>query len=368
MPEFGGHLISLRKYLELEPEELKLHTEPDPRELFSAALLAAYRNLLGAVGMSGRRATEVLDFGLEKNLGHIAATVTEKSSDKGIHEAEAKAEKHLERWSEEAAAYLQAKAAEVKGLLVVLMAAAEAASGHHQRYVARLGKITERLESLKSLEDLGRIRAALDNGVSELQCCTQQMNREGRASVAELQAEIKTYQEKLEMAETLAARDSLTGLLNRRSVEERVQQRLAQKQSFCLLLIDMDGFKGVNDRYGHLAGDSCLAQFAAELRMQSRATDTVGRWGGDEFMVVLDGSAEETQAYVERVRQWVFGNYAVEHGGETRKVKLWASIGMARALPTDTVASILQRADAAMYEQKRVAPGARDKLSYFRSA
>ena len=66
MLSIGGPLISLKKYLDLDPEELKLHVEPDPGELFSAALIAAYRALLAVIGSCGRQASPALDFGLEK--------------------------------------------------------------------------------------------------------------------------------------------------------------------------------------------------------------------------------------------------------------------------------------------------------------
>lgn len=364
----GGPLISLKKYLELDPEELKLCVEPDPAELFSAALLAAYRALLAAIGGCGRQASSALDFGLEKNLARIAASLSEKSTTVDLQEAESRAETRLRRWSEEMAGYLKQKADEVKGLLVVLVAAAEASAGHSQRFENRFVEIAARLETIKTLEDLGRIRSSLEVGIADLRSCTRQMNHENRASVAELQAEIKLYQNKLEMAETLAARDSLTGLLNRRSVEEQLQQRLTQKLPFCLLLIDLDGFKEVNDQHGHLAGDSCLSQFAAELRQQSRATDTVGRWGGDEFVVILDGGPDEAHAYMERVKQWVFGSYTVELSEGSRKVNLWASLGMARSTPDDSMASIIERADANMYEQKRGGGGARKRVPQERTA
>ena len=147
-----------------------------------------------------------------------------------------------------------------------------------------------------------------------------------------------------------------------------MQARITRKQPFCLLLIDLDGFKEVNDTHGHLAGDSCLSQFAAELRQQSRATDAVGRWGGDEFVVVMDGGPEEANAYMERVKQWVFGSYTVELSDGPRKVNLWASLGMARSAPGDTIASVIARADANMYENKRRGAVARERLAHPRSA
>ena len=83
-------------------------------------------------------------------------------------------------------------------------------------------------------------------------------------------------------------------------------------------MLDLNGFKQVNDTYGHEAGDDLLKQFSTELRSASRATDVVGRWGGDEFIVVLDGNLTEAQSHVERMQKWVFGSYTLQIGSNAR--------------------------------------------------
>ena len=104
--------------------------------------------------------------------------------------------------------------------------------------------------------------------------------------------------------------------------------------------------------YGHPAGDALLRQFATELRAFFRSTDIVSRWGGDEFLVIVDCSAEEVRDRIEPVRKWVDGDYAIKIDGETRKVSVHASVGMASWRPGETAAELIARADAAMYAGK----------------
>jgi diguanylate cyclase (GGDEF)-like protein len=118
------------------------------------------------------------------------------------------------------------------------------------------------------------------------------------------------------------------------------------------VLLDLNGFKQVNDTYGHQAGDDLLKQFATELRSASRATDVVGRWGGDEFVVVLDGNLAEAQAHVDRMQKWVFGGYTLQMGPDALKVEMNAALGLVEWQPGETIKEVLARADSLMYKRK----------------
>ncbi len=83
-----------------------------------------------------------------------------------------------------------------------------------------------------------------------------------------------------------------------------------------------------------------------------RSTDIVSRWGGDEFLVIVDCGAEDMRDRIEPVRKWVFGDYTVQIEGQTRSVGVDASVGMASWRPGETAAELIARADAAMYQEK----------------
>jgi len=111
----------------------------------------------------------------------------------------------------------------------------------------------------------------------------------------------------------------------------------------------------VNDAHGHLAGDDLLRQFATELRSASRSTDVIGRWGGDEFILLLECEMSSAEAQIERLAKWVCGSYKIESTGAVKEIAVNASIGLAAHRAGETMKELLDRADAAMYERKAAA-------------
>jgi diguanylate cyclase (GGDEF)-like protein len=137
--------------------------------------------------------------------------------------------------------------------------------------------------------------------------------------------------------------DELTGVLNRRGSRDLLERELRRVERsgapLTALLIDIDGFKAINDERGHASGDRVLKQVARNLALDIRAHDRVGRWGGDEFIVILpETDALEARQLVHRLRAAV--------------LPVRISIGAATAQAADSVESMLDRADAAMYVDK----------------
>jgi diguanylate cyclase (GGDEF)-like protein len=168
--------------------------------------------------------------------------------------------------------------------------------------------------------------------------------------VKSLQDELRRRNAELE---TVTRTDALTGLCNRRHLEERLQGMLAaarrHRQPAAVLMIDVDHFKRVNDTMGHAGGDAVLRQVADRLRQRVRLEDVVGRWGGEEFLV-LSAATDATGAEVlaERLVAAVAGSpFAVEGAGD---VGVTVSIGCATGI--DGTEALLRRADAALYEAK----------------
>ncbi|MBA2354020.1 MAG: GGDEF domain-containing protein [Acidobacteria bacterium] len=155
----------------------------------------------------------------------------------------------------------------------------------------------------------------------------------------------------------LAAIDDLTGLYNARHLTltvERELTRLARTASpLSLVFLDLDGFKRVNDKHGHLLGSRALVEVGALLRACTRATDTAVRYGGDEFVVVLPETGRRDAAVVaRRIQQHVAAETFLTGSGLA--VRLTVSVGVATvARPTHTAADLIRTADEAMYWVKR---------------
>jgi diguanylate cyclase (GGDEF)-like protein len=358
-------VISIKKYLDLDPSELNKYRPPTPEELL-AAILEAYRAALGAMGNSGLRACPALGPGLQHGLMLLAESLAKTLTPPLVQETEGHVEQQLQEWGEQTAEYFQQRAGDVREILIVLARAAESVAERDQRYATQFGEFTKRLQALAKLEDLPQIRAAIVRGAKELKICVDKMEQDGRETVAGLRTQVSTYQTKLEEAEQRASHDALTGLDNRQGVEIKMQRRIAAQQPFCVVMLDLNGFKQVNDTYGHPAGDDLLKQFSTELRSASRSTDVVGRWGGDEFIVVLDSNLKDAQSHVERMQKWVFGGYSLQLGTAAPKVEMNAALGLVEWQPGEGIKEVLARADALMYKQKTefhqrpgASPGAR---------
>lgn len=157
--------------------------------------------------------------------------------------------------------------------------------------------------------------------------------------------------------------DALTGLLNRYVLNDRINHALAQRRrdakALAVLVIDLDGFKPINDRYGHSAGDAALVETARRLKRCVRDADTVARVGGDEFVVVLESlnDVQEAQSIGDAILQEVARPFSYrEH-----ELSVSASLGIA-CYPEDgdTAEALIISADAAMYRAKRRGPSLAD--------
>jgi diguanylate cyclase len=151
--------------------------------------------------------------------------------------------------------------------------------------------------------------------------------------------------------EAAAMRDPLTGLRNRRSFDAEVIQTLAQDNAACLLIVDLDHFKRINDQYGHAVGDLALRAVALALQSSVRREDIVGRIGGEEFGILLpeidiDSAIAIAGTIGQRIQK-------CNLKADGLKVAVTASIGLALAGPDDTDATLFSAADAALYTAKR---------------
>jgi diguanylate cyclase (GGDEF)-like protein/PAS domain S-box-containing protein len=152
-----------------------------------------------------------------------------------------------------------------------------------------------------------------------------------------------------------AATDELTGLLNRHAGAERLEEALddaSVDRPFAVVMADVDNFKAVNDTYGHPVGDRVLADVARRMRSQVRSDDSVIRWGGDEFLVLLPGASEDPAAWLaERLRT------VVEATADPDAGPIRMSFGVAQWLPGESTAEVVDRADAALYTAKSTGGG-----------
>ena len=162
----------------------------------------------------------------------------------------------------------------------------------------------------------------------------------------------RLYEKTLELAQV----DGLTGLANRRHLMERLKQERDRAEryhtSLSVIILDLDKFKSFNDTYGHLQGDELLKAFSSMLNDQIRSADIAGRYGGEEFCVVLPNtSVKGALVIAERIRK-VMADIKIPVGDGRPPAGRTVSIGVAEFMGDESVEKILNAADSALYRAK----------------
>lgn len=210
--------------------------------------------------------------------------------------------------------------------------------------IVRLDNIEEITEKLAELSrDLKKTIHKVKKEISQ----TKKQLQKSMETVEDLQKQIEKLKEK-------SIVDELTRILNRRGIMEILTREFARSQRFknplSVLMIDIDDFKKINDTYGHLVGDKVLQTIAFVLKNNLRATDAVGRYGGEEFLVILpETNIEAAEIVAEKLRKEV-AKKAFKYKDQVFKITI--SIGAAQMKEEDTVESLIQRADEALYISK----------------
>ena len=215
----------------------------------------------------------------------------------------------------------------------------------------------------------GRTRAPANRAVrddSEPQAAQRSRNIPSElavllAEVQRLQGELAVARTQVKELEATAVVDAVTEVFNRRGFDRELKRSLAYVKRYgtraALFYIDLDGFKPVNDQYGHAAGDAVLRAVAAMLTRSVRASDTVARLGGDEFGLILWNLNEGDAT----AKAWALEAAVTEAGieWEGQALGVGASIGFAMLGPSDELADVMAKADHAMYARKSARKGGR---------
>lgn len=248
-------------------------------------------------------------------------------------------------------AYLKQRR-EVQEILGALADAASLLEQQNATYAFNFRNFARNLEAVSRLDNLTEIRRRLAIQIAQMKTAMDEAAREHEESLQQLRRELQAFQSRLEQAEQLASTDSLTGLANRRECERRILARIQAGQQFSIIFLDLDQFKALNDRYGHHVGDQILVLFAQRLREQFRRSDVVARWGGDEFMAVLDCPLEQAAEKAREVTGHVGGWYSVTAAGRPLRVLVRVSAGVTEHQPGESLEQLYTRADQQLYATK----------------
>lgn len=178
-----------------------------------------------------------------------------------------------------------------------------------------------------------------------------------RERLEQSQSQIEELCSDLAEAQETGLKDPLTSLSNRRGFDATLAKEIAEAReigaALCLVMVDLDNFKKINDDFGHLVGDEILKLFAAVLRDNVGSHDGVARYGGEEFAIILPATElDEALAVTERVRRQLEAKELVLNGNGRQIGRITASFGIAQLREGDEAQTLIERADVKLYEAK----------------
>ena len=231
---------------------------------------------------------------------------------------------------------------------------ADATSDYHDK----IENCATKISAAKDISDLETVLGEVMRETRNIQINAQRSRDELRITqqqVQESEARIKELEHELAATSDLVRHDQLTGVLNRRGLEEIFGKEMARasrhETTLCIALLDIDNFKKLNDSLGHDAGDEALIHLARVCRDTLRPQDTVARYGGEEFIILLpDTSLDDATTALTRLQRELTKKFFL-HGND--KVLITFSAGVTPLQANDTQASALKRADGAMYNAKQ---------------
>jgi len=258
----------------------------------------------------------------------------------------------LQTFAADANRHTRSLSDELSGALALVARNEDTRSARSVGYVEHLLDFVDQMEKAVESRDL----AALAGQSVKLRGFAESIELDSRDALGRLREQIREFQQQLHEAELLASRDALTGVANRREFERQLGVRIASEREFCVLLFDLDGLGDINDRFGHLCGDGILKQVSARLSMHVRTRDFVCRWGGDEFVVILDCGLEPGTARSRQIAGSLNGRYQVTVEQREIGVNMRVSVGIAQYDAGETWEQMFQRMDESMYRQKNAPP------------
>ena len=316
-------------------------------------------SLLGLLRLLVGNITDLVldDQWLHGQIDVVREIIDKPLSQRALDDAERRLKEVLYKQSQLKASLSEARDAikqMLAGFVDHLADFADATSDYHDK----IESCAEKISSSNDISELGTVLDEVMRETRTIQINAQRSRDELRSTqqkVQESEARIQALERELETTSDLVRHDQLTGVLNRRGLEEILTKEAARSKrhetSLCVALIDIDNFKKLNDSMGHDTGDEALIHLATVCRETLRPQDTVARYGGEEFIILLpDTPLDDASTALIRLQRELTRKFFL-HGND--KVLITFSAGVTQMKTEDNQATVIKRADEAMYQAKQ---------------
>lgn len=255
--------------------------------------------------------------------------------------------------------YVQDRETELRDIIDLLTKAMANLNIENIEFYHRIHEQGEKIIEISGLDDIKKIKNALKVEVEQMWEMVELKQDQEKRQIQSLANQVHTLQTELEVAKKRSMTDGLTGIYNRHALDlyldERIERNRMVHNDFCLLMVDIDNFKQINDKYGHQIGDRVLVALAQKCRGAIRGDDFLARYGGEEFTIILEGASFRNALKKGRsiCTNIASVRYATSDVQSEDFLSMTVSIGMSQYKKGDTPEELIARADKALYEAKR---------------
>ena len=298
-----------------------------------------------------QRYKEVIDELLEKFEKSVKFSALKKDFEKQ--------KKTIQVFIEDQKRYVLDREKELRDIIDLMTKAMAGLNAENHEFYQNIYDQGEKILEISLLDDIKRIRLSLQEEVEHIRTMVDSKKDIEARQIQVLAGQVVELQRELEQAKAESMTDGLTGAYNRHSLDveiaETVERYKGKKINFCLLLLDLDDFKRINDTYGHLIGDRMLIAFAQKCQSAIRGNDFFARYGGEEFAIILQNITlrDALNKASEICKKVAAAKYALDENQSEDFLSITVSIGVTPFNKGDTVETLIERADKALYDAKR---------------
>ena len=295
----------------------------------------------------------------KQNLENLTDRLESRDKTKKLKSYFDKHKKKIVSFIKRQKSYLNDREKEFRDIIDLLTKALATLDTENTAFNQKIYTHSEKIEQITLLDDIRKVKYSLAQEIAHMRKTVKEKETYDSVQLEKLSRKVNILNTELKKAREESLIDGLTDIYNRKAFDRYIHNMVAcntvSHSPFSMLLMDIDNFKQINDNYGHQVGDRVLAAVAKKCGKYIREEDFLARYGGEEFVIVLPGASLKNAVKKARqfCRQIAATRYSLEGFPQDQFLSLTVSIGISAYRKADTVATVTERADKALYAAKQ---------------